>query len=261
MSPVLTPPISPSSSPSASGSSARARKAIILIIAGSVCFLLLLHSRILDRNYSLSALPFISGLRSEPASDYDTLTLGVAKKIYVLSLPHRADRRQEMDKLKEALGLRWRYIGALDSKAQVVEKILDTVRAVRATDDGLFTWPEEMPPVNEHINLWSPGFLSLSAKFPHDSQADPLVSATQNNSFLPFGPNLPEYLILTAARIACWYSHLSVIENVANDESLKANDTVLVLEDDVDMELDIQARLEHLWTFLPKQWDIVYLGK
>jgi len=33
-----------------------------------------------------------------------------------------------------------------------------------------------------------------------------------------------------------------------------------VLEDDVDMERDIHARLKQVWSYLPKDWDVVFLG-
>jgi GR25 family glycosyltransferase involved in LPS biosynthesis len=116
-----------------------------------------------------------------------------------------------------------------------------------------------MPPSNAYINPWSPEF-SLSAKLSDNNQSEPMLCATKNDTVAPYEPNLPEFLIITPSRIACWYSHLSVIEKVANDGSLKDDDAVIVLEDDVDMEWNIHERLRHVWTYLPKDWDIVYLG-
>jgi hypothetical protein len=164
-----------------------------------------------------------------------------------------------MEKLKRALGLQWKYVDALDIKDQLIGKIVDSVRAIRATFSDPFTWPD-MPPLNERLSMWSPGFLSLSAKLPAIHPSESMLCATKNNTVAHYEPNLPEFLILTPARIACWYSHMSVIQTVANDKSLKDDDAVIVLEDDVDMEWDIHARLRHAWTYLPKDWDIVYLG-
>jgi GR25 family glycosyltransferase involved in LPS biosynthesis len=242
---------------SLSSVSGSARKFILFLVAGSILFLISQLS-FPDAKYHLSSWPGISQL-----GVFDTdrnATLGVAKKLYVLSLPHRSDRRQEMEQLKKALGLKWKYIEALDMKDPLVGKVMDSVRAIRATNMGQFIWPAEMPPPTKHLSQWDTGLLSLSAKIPGNRPAEPLVCATNNNSIEAYQPDLPEFRILTPARISCWYSHTTVIETIANDNSLKDDDAVIVLEDDVDMELDIKARLKHLWTYLPKDWDIVYLG-
>ena len=229
-------------------------KIIFLVLSGSILFILF-QASFTDGNHGLSSLPVLSGFEAERNA-----SLGVAKKIYVLSLPRRTDRRQEMDKLRKALGLRWRYISALDMNDQLVGRIMDSVRAIRATSSGLFSWPVDIPSPNERLSAWSPAFLSLSVKTPSSRPSEPMLCATKNNSVAAYEPNLPEYAILTPARIACWYTHLSVMETVANDKSLKDDDAVIILEDDVDMERDIHARLRHVWTYLPKEWDIVFLG-
>lgn len=237
---------------SLSSISVSARKFILLIVTASIVFLLF-QASFQNGNYQLSSLARLSGL--DPNA-----TLGVAEKIYVLSLPRRTDRRREMEKLKKALGLRWKYINALDMKTELVEKILDSVRAIRATNNEPFIWPADTPPPDEDLSKWSPGYPLLLTKVPSSRPPEPMLCATNNNSVKFYEPGLPEFLILTPARVACWYSHLSVIQTVANDKSLKDNDTVIVLEDDVDMERDIHARLKHVWTYLPNEWDIVYLG-
>jgi hypothetical protein len=168
-----------------------------------------------------------------------------------------------MEKLKEALELRWTYVDAMNMKNKLVGSILDAVKSIRTTNSDPFTWPAVMPPPNEYIKPWSNEFFSpLAAKVPTSrlSETETPLCATENNTVAPYEPNLPEFLLITPARIACWYSHLSVIEKVANDRTLKGDDVVIVLEDDVDMERDIHARLRHVWTYLPKEWDIVYLG-
>jgi len=71
-----------------------------------------------------------------------------------------------------------------------------------------------------------------------------------------FSPNLPLYRRLTAAKVACWYSHFQTIHEIADGE----DDAVLVLEDDVDIERDVKWRLKPLLDALPSDWDIVYLG-
>jgi Glycosyltransferase family 25 (LPS biosynthesis protein) len=88
------------------------------------------------------------------------------------------------------------------------------------------------------------------------SDSTSLACASGNNVFATFSPNLPLYKRLTAAKVACWYSHFQVIRGIANG----GDQAVLVLEDDVDIERDLKKRLRPLWDALPNDWDIVYLG-
>jgi hypothetical protein len=89
------------------------------------------------------------------------------------------------------------------------------------------------------------------------SEPTPLACASGNNVSATSPPNLPPYRHLTAAKVACWYSHLQTIREIANGE----NEAVLVLEDDVDIEWDVKKRLQALLVALPNDWDMVYLGK
>jgi GR25 family glycosyltransferase involved in LPS biosynthesis len=75
---------------------------------------------------------------------------------------------------------------------------------------------------------------------------------------VPYSSRLPEYKILSLSRIACWHSHLSVIQRVSTH---RPNEVALILEDDVDMEEDITERLSAIWSLLPSNWDIVFLGE
>src|SRR6266850_1884328 len=91
---------------------------------------------------------------------------------------------------------------------------------------------------------------------PSVSDSTPLACASGNNVFAPFSPYLPFYKHLTAAKVACWYSHFQMIHDIANGR----DEAALVLEDDVDIERDVKGRLRPLWDSLPSDWDIVYLG-
>ncbi|KAF9466935.1 hypothetical protein BDZ94DRAFT_1287967 [Collybia nuda] len=188
-------------------------------------------------------------------------TLGVASKIYVISLSSRADRRKQMELLRESLGLRWTYVEGIDAKNDMIDKILNSVRSVRATNSSgsSFMWPEDFSQLDERIDIWSPGFLTSHGL---TNSSEPMLCATQDNTVTPYDPmiEIPEYRLLTRARIACWHSHLLVIQSIANDPDLNDTDSVIVLEDDLDMERDVQARLGYLWPFLPADWDMVYLG-
>ena len=96
----------------------------------------------------------------------------------------------------------------------------------------------------------------------------------------PYSPALPPYMVLTASKVACWHSHVQVLRQIADAEGLREGggaarvastasgigrgqdrEAVLVLEDDVDVERDLAARLRALWPALPAQWDMLFLGK
>jgi GR25 family glycosyltransferase involved in LPS biosynthesis len=89
------------------------------------------------------------------------------------------------------------------------------------------------------------------------SDPTPLACASGNNVSAASLPNLPPYRRLTPAKVACWYSHLQTIREIANGK----DEAVLILEDDVDIERDVKRRLRALLDALPDDWDIVYLGK
>ena len=64
-------------------------------------------------------------------------------------------------------------------------------------------------------------------------------------------------MVLSPAKVACWHSHISAIrwfiERHDSHDHRRGDDVAIILEDDIDMEKDISARV---WTFLPAGWDI-----
>ena len=88
------------------------------------------------------------------------------------------------------------------------------------------------------------------------SGSTPLACAAGNNVLATFSPDLPLYKRLTAAKVACWYSHFQTIHEIADGR----DETALVLEDDIDIERDVKRRLQPLMGALPIDWDIIYLG-
>jgi hypothetical protein len=218
-------------------------------------------------------------------------SLGVISEIYVISLPRRTDRRVQMDLLKDALRLDWTYIGACEANASAVTTILRQVHvlrhqlvSLRMPEISAFDWPRDMEDMIYSwgdlrpfgADLWTlPSMHNLSdlaadaemvdpyvfthapsAKALATSDPPPLACTSGNNVSAAFSPNLPLYRHLTAAKVACWYSHLQTIRDIANGK----HEAALVLEDDVDIERDVKGRLRALWDALPDDWDIVYLG-
>ena len=234
---------------------------LFLIFLTSIFLLSQLFFRTPSYNFNLAAWPSTPTLApTQQNKTQDNVNIfGIASRIYVISLPGRADRRNDMELIRETLGLRWTYMQAMDAKNPIVDSILHSVQSTReSTETDPFIWPEHIPPPDAYIEPWSPGFLSSTPG--SDTPSPPLMCATQNNTLKPYDPAVPQFSILTPARIACWYSHLSIIQTIANDNDLQPSETVIVLEDDVDMERNIHQRLLHLWPFLPPDWDMVYLG-
>jgi GR25 family glycosyltransferase involved in LPS biosynthesis len=221
--------------------------------------------------------------------------LGIVSNVYVISLPRRTDRRIQMDLLKDVLHLDWIYIDACEADASAVTTILRQVHVLRSqlmsrptpevgVGVPVFDWPHDMEDMvysQEELrpfgaDLWTlPSSHSLSDLAVHAQTADPyapthapsdkalvvsdpppLACTSGNDVFAAYSPNLPLYRHLTAAKVACWYSHLQTIRDIANGK----HGASLILEDDVDIERDVEGRLRALWDALPSDWDIVYLG-
>ena len=226
-------------------------------------------------------------------SIFSNVSLDIVSKVYVISLPRRTDRRYQMDRLKDALHLNWTYKDACEANASVVTRILRRVHTFRSQwvpqpepsdvriQHATFEWPSDLedticsreilqpsgadiwalPHSRSLSDLTVPAETADSYAFAHSgapsvSDSTPLACASGNKVLAPFSPYLPFYKHLTAAKVACWYSHFQMIHNIANGR----DEAVLVLEDDVDIERDVKRRLRPLWDSLPSDWDIVYLG-
>ncbi|KAJ3506259.1 hypothetical protein NLJ89_g6971 [Agrocybe chaxingu] len=173
-----------------------------------------------------------------------------------------------MEKIRLSLNLRWTYVDALSSANPLVGIIMQWIALVRnrppyltrsddspSPDKTVFSWPEDAETMAE-LDFWNvepwPSLFSV----PMSLSVPPLASAIQDFTIAHNASTLPEHLILTPSRVACWYSHLCVIQKIAN-----SGDSVsIILEDDIDMEKDIHAHLRHIWSNLPPDWDIVFLG-
>lgn len=242
-----------------------------------------------------------SCLRPSHPPAFSDSSLDVVSRIYVISLPRRTDRRLQMDRLRDALHLNWTYRDACEANASVVTTILRQVHVLRGqlmpqpkpgdarmqhVIVSAFDWPHDLEDTicspaetlqPSGADLWTlPSSNALSdldvaaeladpyafTRLPSVrpsavSEPTPLACASGNNVSATSHPKLPLYRHLTAAKVACWYSHLQTIREIANGK----DGTVLVLEDDIDIEWDVKKRLQALLVALPNDWDIVYLGK
>ncbi|TCD68581.1 hypothetical protein EIP91_010369 [Steccherinum ochraceum] len=224
-------------------------------------------------------------------------TFGLFPRVFVVSLPQRSDRREDMEMLRRTLSLNWTWVDATSANDPVVTAILDEVELLRAQTNpsssesrASFDWPDdfsagsrEFPQTLQAHDLTSSTAKSLSGSqntatsLPSAAPSDAVISLSihpddvkppltcANRNFIsgpPYTPSLPSYMHLTRAKIACWYSHMEVIEAIGSDVGVddECGDVALVLEDDIDMEKDIKERLHALWPSLPPQWDVVFLG-
>ncbi|KAJ7474036.1 hypothetical protein FB451DRAFT_1035004 [Mycena latifolia] len=236
------------------------RNLALLIVGATIALLVYAHAS-LDLSsavFSLASSPDRFGVGGRRHA-----ILPAPSRSYVISLSRRKDRHGQMERLRTRLGVQWSYISAEDSQSPLVGRIMSQVRSLRQEELKL----NESPP-NTTIKLpfeWPSAPVSTvpfadpsqPLNIPASSDALPMTCATENFTLLPYSPGLPEYKILSRSRIACWHSHLSVIQHVASHTPEKAS---LVLEDDVDMEVDIKERLISVWRLLPPDWDIVFLG-
>jgi hypothetical protein len=251
---------------------------------------LVFGGRMLNFGVSSVSSQWLSEAVAYPNNRWDTL--GLADKIYVVSLPRRADRREQMDVLRNALGLEWAYVDAVECTDPVVYRLLNCVQMQRnytmenGVSDGTslkpegsptkstFRWPDDIDSLalsDKAIRPYGSDLWSSHSDLNNsedcilpdrDSEVhgpdSPLLCATQNDNVSAYTPGLPDYRILGPSKIACWHSHLSVIRRTV-DEGIRG--VTVILEDDIDMEWDIRQRLASVWRSLPKSWDVVFLGK
>ena len=171
---------------------------------------------------------------------------------YVISLPHRMDRREDMEHLRAVLAVNWTYVDAIGAGDASVSRLVGCARerARISSNKAVFTWPTTF----EHDGILDAEDTQLSSLCPAHSatgtepastlqseEIPPLTCARRD--FLrgpPFDVSLPPYMLLSPAKFACWSSHIQVLERfVFNRESAPlydAHEVALVLEDDVDME-------------------------
>ncbi|KAJ7596542.1 hypothetical protein C8J56DRAFT_917707 [Mycena floridula] len=228
--------------------------------------------------WTLAVSGFLSGLFLvfffiQQASPFDAVpgpfrptSLLPFSQIFVVSLPSRVDRREQMKTLRKLLALGWNYIDAIPAEQEIVTSILNTVQLRReqaisvlganqsSPIDLSFHWPEDLDS-NVLSNGRLPGEIFSSKNLA--TPFSPLTCAQNDSTILPFSPEIKPYQILTRARVACWFSHLTAIRQIGESQDY---DLGIVLEDDIDMEKDIRGRLSEAWHLLPRDWDMVFLG-
>ena len=203
-------------------------------------------------------------------------TLGVASSVHVVSLARRDDRRRRMERIRDALDLRWEFSDALDKSSNVVDRIL---HAVHNSREGRSSGDFALPDHRSVKNLLKHGSFNVDLVFPdapdftpYNLEARPILCAVKDDT-IPTYSNMsavPLHLSLSRGMVACWYSHLHLIFKIAqktSDIEVKRKSwdgkegVAIIFEDDVDMEWNLKERLEKMWIDLPRNWDIMFLGE
>ncbi|KAL1747044.1 hypothetical protein HDZ31DRAFT_32719 [Schizophyllum fasciatum] len=183
--------------------------------------------------------------------------LGVASQAFVISLPRRDTRRKDMHRLAKMMGSSWDFADAMDMANPAISRILTNLSEEVNIP---FSWPEDI----DYLATSNARLPSASSDLWHSSPAAATIAAPQTETcskydftLSPYAAHTPDWLLLTPPRVACWQSHASVIRRIVDEGQ---HGPFVVLEDDVDMEKDIAQRLRSLWSLLPPDWDIVFLG-
>jgi len=215
-------------------------------------------------------------------SSPSSMQLGIASEVYLISLPWRQDRRQQMEHLQASKEINWTVIDALDPSDIAISHIFERIISQRSSqpskghgDDlgSAFHWPADINAIaasTEYFeasgsDLWTSadtqGIRNATSSSLGVSLHPNVTCATQDHFVPSFQPSLPDWMILTAPKISCWYSHVSAIRKFIDKVNATPEDVAVFLEDDIDMEKDIEIRMRHVWPSLPHGWDIVFLGK
>ncbi|KAI5476547.1 hypothetical protein MNV49_007494 [Pseudohyphozyma bogoriensis] len=210
-------------------------------------------------------------LRHSPTLTFD--------KIYVLSLPTRLDRREEMSRIAGALGLEIEFVDAslktepwfLWIAERVAEtrkkrvKLMAKARRVAASTIGGISigspWLSQTldekghTPFPPHTSNWvaelelahSSGNLSLL------QPSSPSIDATE----LLWDPvETLSSRQVTTGMMSTYWGHTRVLKKIVESGDRSA----LVMEDDVDVEWDIERLWSRIARKMPSDWDMAYLG-
>lgn len=207
-------------------------------------------------------------------SGYYSSYLDVSRwKTYVISLPNRGDRMQDMKIIRDILGMaNWHVIPATPADDEIIDRIISLVRTERQNRSRVpFTWPSETDMVDTMFSTQGEPWSELEEYTRHHPLARPSPSllsqpnmsvAWMNERIPMYQPHLPDHKMLTRGKIACWRSHIQTLKQIASESYTNHHDNgpSLVLEDDVDVERNFLHLIEDIWPSLPPEWDMVFLG-
>jgi hypothetical protein len=171
--------------------------------------------------------------------------LGVVDKVYVVSLPRRHDRRQQVEQLSSALLFPFEYMDAVELGKDTVHSIFDhvlTQRSKMTRNETNFVWPADMDNLarlSSYLELegsdlwnatdhlyrddkwagWNQSSYQPSSILSSRSDVEKynsLTCSTEDHTIIPWEKGLPDHKLLTPSKLSCWSSHLSAVQAAAN---------------------------------------------
>lgn len=221
-------------------------------------------------------------------------TLGLTE-IMVISLPHRTDRRARMSMLASALDVDFGFFDGTLSTSDEIARILEHVRVQREREGVLLQpsseagrrGPDEPPPQDSPhypfdgplqaepdvtelagADLWAlppddPRALKPSLPLAPSPDTRPdipqIITSLERTRWWIQDSGIPFHDIVNGAVAACWHAHYSLIRTFAAAPGAP-DDTLMILEDDVDIEFDFERTLRHAMHGLPDDWDVLLPG-
>lgn len=210
--------------------------------------------------------------------------------IYCISLPERFDRRQTMEKIANALGVRLTFVDAISKTDPLIGWISEKAFEVRrekiqqlASQSGLR--PDQIGGMGVG-SIWLtvnggdranqeplrdvrlPSLNGFHPELGGKNWVDYLWSVTDHDLLRPMDPNfnvteamwdhkerIPQRQI-NSATVSTFYNHVKTVRLIRENQDQSA----LVLEDDVDLEWDLERRWRTIQRRLPLDWETVFLG-
>lgn len=206
--------------------------------------------------------------------------------LYVLSLPWRTDRREQMSKLARALGVEITFVDAVSKEEPFIRWIAEQAVVVRKQRLRLMskarkepidslggltvgnTWLQQTAdregdvPFPELKTPSFPGFKNWIDYLEHHDVAGTLDELVPENPTLNVTEALWDPVELIAGRqvnegvISTFWGHTRAMQQILRNGDKSA----LILEDDVDVEWDIERMWSRIHRRLPDDWDAALLG-
>ncbi|KAL1661220.1 hypothetical protein GGF50DRAFT_105509 [Schizophyllum commune] len=221
-------------------------------------------------------------------------TLGLTR-IMVISLPHRTDRRARMSLLANALDADFGFFDGTLSTSDEITRIVEHVRVQREREGVLLQptsdagrrgpdepAPQDLPhypfdgPLEVYPDVSEPAGADLWTLSPTDPRAPqpplPPIPVPDTRPDVPQimdtlertrwwiqDSGIPFHDFINGAVAACYHAHYSLLRTFAAAPG-SPDDTLLILEDDVDIEFDFERTLRHAMQGLPADWDVLLPG-
>ncbi|KAK4046730.1 hypothetical protein OIV83_005835 [Microbotryomycetes sp. JL201] len=236
-----------------------------------------------NQDASLEYRLMLEKTTSPPRQMEHSPTLGFSK-IYVLSLPTRQDRRDEMSKLAKALGITVEFVDAANKDESFIQWIGERIAETRKQRRQLMAEAQNKP-VDSIGGLgigsqWLQPTLDGKQPFPQfprderypsgswTAHLEAYFDAGNHTTLKPENPKfdlreaLHDYREKRIVRqlhegiISTYWGQTRALKQVIRNR----DDTALILEDDVDIEWDVERLWSRIAMRLPEEWDVTFLG-